>query len=640
MGRTFENESGLKLLFWGGIFCAFLLLLPALTHRLHIEKKNNIVAFCADAREIQSLARQNGVSVNAYLGELKDSGLSALAVAELTGKDLSSGMLAIRYAPAMAFETEFASISQKGYQDRAALVVEKNNVYLDKIKKYLYIKFPLLSAFENKRSVIFILPFSIDELADSALLPDFSALSICQSLSIPALFRPSNATGVTSTEIASSLIWLKEQYPVLAGVVPAGLIAPGYPETERIAAVIKSADMIVTQVEFMRQIGSDQLLFGARESILPLHSLVRDEMITKRMTRAQVQERMFRAAQERSIRILFLRSYEIYSGNRAPFFKEDMDSLRGQLRTRGYEVGWPKPIEVIGKTWGAAFALALVFIITLFSYLKSTRLISGGIRAKELVFLFILVMFTGTLLYKIPAASRLLGGVVAAFIATWATIVALDATSRPFLKSIMGLLIILLGGSAIAAFYGTHAYMLRLSTFSGVKLTLLLPPVLLLFHDFKKGRLGTSIEEIREKPVIWGELIVCLLLLCAAAILTLRSDNFGSVPAWEIQFRDFLERALVIRPRTKEFLIGYPSLVLYWVTLKANIFLRYQEILRLAVSIGFASAINTFCHFHTPLLLTVIRVINGWWLGILLGILLAMFVYLYCRYFSLGASRH
>jgi hypothetical protein len=41
---------------------------------------------------------------------------------------------------------------------------------------------------------------------------------------------------------------------------------------------------------------------------------------------------------------------------------------------------------------------------------------------------------------------------------------------------------------------------------------------------------------------------------------------------------------------------------------------------------AFASAVNSFCHFHTLLPLTVVRVANGWCLGIVVGFVVLVII--------------
>jgi hypothetical protein len=92
-----------------------------------------------------------------------------------------------------------------------------------------------------------------------------------------------------------------------------------------------------------------------------------------------------------------------------------------------------------------------------------------------------------------------------------------------------------------------------------------------------------------------------------------------------MSFRNLLDRYLV-RPRTKEFMIGHPALL---ATLLLSPRLPKRAILipfALLGAIGQVSMVNSFCHLHTPLLMTVVRTFNGLWLGMLVGFVLARLV--------------
>jgi hypothetical protein len=69
-------------------------------------------------------------------------------------------------------------------------------------------------------------------------------------------------------------------------------------------------------------------------------------------------------------------------------------------------------------------------------------------------------------------------------------------------------------------------------------------------------------------------------------------------------------------------MLGYPALVVYWFLVRNNLMTGYREALRIGASLAFCSAINTFCHFHTFLIISFVRVVNGWWLGLSIGALL------------------
>jgi len=76
-----------------------------------------------------------------------------------------------------------------------------------------------------------------------------------------------------------------------------------------------------------------------------------------------------------------------------------------------------------------------------------------------------------------------------------------------------------------------------------------------------------------------------------------------------------------VRPRTKEFLIGHPALVIgAWMLLTGR--MRFLPLAMFLATIGQVSIVNTFCHLHSPLLVSLQR--TGW--GILLGVGLGLLV--------------
>ena len=617
-----------NVVFAAGMFFAFLLCIPGLITRVGVEWRSRTVAICVDYRDILSLSRQSGVNRALMTSQLKEAGVAGVAVAEFTGKDLQGGALPLQYGSVISYSDTHPELSSFA-PDQAVILISNKDTSLMLIREYLQIKYTGIEELSLKgERTGFVFPISTEDLADSALVPDFRALDFSDKSGLTALFRPAPSAGTSSEQVALSLRWLVARYPHIAAIIPAGLIVVGYPDIVPITTAVKELGLSVAQVEFIRQIGIDAFNKKISPSILPLHSLVKEEMLSKKMSRRQVVDRMVRAVHERSIRLIFMRPYELYTGNKLPIFLEDLHSLTAALNSRGYSLGWPKPFPLWPRQLLSAWSLAGVFLLCSWSYFRrffakeEESFSAERVSLKELLLLIAMSLLLGGLIGRVPFAERLMGGFAAAFAATEASLLALDSKKKQVKTLITSLLIVLIGGLSIASFYGIQPYMIRLIPFSGVKLTLLLPPLLLLLHDFKNRIHPESMIEILQRPPLWAELVLCAMLLLAAVILAVRSDNASFVPEWEIRSRELLERLLWIRPRTKEFLIGYPSLILYLALVRRGLALHYREVLRVAATLGFASAVNTFCHFHTILPLSLIRVFNGWWLGLLIGCIL------------------
>jgi hypothetical protein len=105
----------------------------------------------------------------------------------------------------------------------------------------------------------------------------------------------------------------------------------------------------------------------------------------------------------------------------------------------------------------------------------------------------------------------------------------------------------------------------------------------------------------------------------AVGFMLLRSGNSGIEIDVELVLREQLEDLFAIRPRTKEFLIGFPALVLAIVAAARS---RHGWWLYAVAAIGTASAINTFTHFHSPLVISLLRTVYGMGLGFVVGLAL------------------
>jgi hypothetical protein len=193
------------------------------------------------------------------------------------------------------------------------------------------------------------------------------------------------------------------------------------------------------------------------------------------------------------------------------------------------------------------------------------------------------------------------------------------------------ILITLSGALLIAALLSNNKFMLGIEQFSGIKISYLVPLFLVLaimWLKVNKGKL--MILENIKKPILIEHVIIMVFFAVFLVIYISRSGNFSFLPVLSIEekIRIFLEKTLIARPRNKEFLIGYPALLL---AMSMN-FLKIKEFkipIIIIGTIGPVTLINTFCHIHTPFLFSMLRTFNGVWLGLVLGlIIITIFYYL------------
>jgi hypothetical protein len=98
----------------------------------------------------------------------------------------------------------------------------------------------------------------------------------------------------------------------------------------------------------------------------------------------------------------------------------------------------------------------------------------------------------------------------------------------------------------------------------------------------------------------------------------LRSSNYGAnfMLPYENEVRRFLGEFFGVRPRTKEFLFLYPSLLFLVFGVYSR---KLKKVYLLFVLIGLISVFNTYMHFHIPVIISVERTIFGLILGFVIG---------------------
>ncbi len=209
-------------------------------------------------------------------------------------------------------------------------------------------------------------------------------------------------------------------------------------------------------------------------------------------------------------------------------------------------------------------------------------------------------------------------------------------------------LITSIGIVQVVGLLATRPFMLRANQFLGIKAQHAVPVLLIAlvaiaggvaagdkWEDFLK-RAQRRIREAMNEPARFGMLALGLIALAGFLLVVARTGNDAGVgvSGVELKLRATLDRILPVRPRTKEFLVGHPAFVLalaWW----------WRGRRRLAVpafvvgSLGQVSLLNTFCHIHTPLIVSVWR--DG--LGLLFGAMLGAALFLGLEALFAAATR-
>ena len=473
-----------------------------------------------------------------------------------------------------------------------------------------------------------------------------------------------NFPGVTTQNIAWELAQTKAQCETPDGIGP--LIFSGAAVLGNRALIPVTADEIARDgltygsVEFAKTFGDDDLSRRAAARTVRVHSIGTDEMGT--MDEPTAIERFVRAARERNIRVCYVRLFtnglmdspDVVQAN-TEFVGKIVDGLHearvafapplklGQAHPYAAGPGEtdPKPglILRVLMAWGVMAGLVLLLRVflglqgralrgaLLAALLVGTALAIPGTGAKgrEILALLAACVFPtlGLCAFALPAASPNVSLPTSAVLKR-----AFGAYARMTALTLTGIVLVvgLLAG---------RLFLIKVDEFFGVKLVLVTPVLLVAaFYALGLAALGPdagwatrrervleTLRSVAAQPLLVGQIVIGLVALVALAVFVARSGNDPGVgvSAAELKTRALLDRFLFVRPRTKEFLLGHPALFFALAAAFAGRFPRAILPLLVIGAIGQSSLMDTFCHLHTPLFISLLRGLIGWALGAVIG---------------------
>ncbi|WP_342528139.1 DUF5693 family protein [Chryseomicrobium sp. FSL W7-1435] len=387
--------------------------------------------------------------------------------------------------------------------------------------------------------------------------------------------------------------------------VPFGLKNEGH---EKFGEQLKEAGYTMGWIEFLDepQIGFDQLAYKNDLNVVRLHS--RQVTTTTIVDDVEVYVRAFK---ERNIRMAFVNlADEEYEEAMTTLetFNTRLESKLPDAFTRGQAVTfdkveiplWQKLIGLIGLVSFLGFVAELVF--------KRRKLTYVALAGLSL--LAILYLFTGEgMILKALA----LGLAIAAPIA--AVLLPKDPTKKLYLvrSYAASIALVLLGVWFVVVLLNGNAFYLGIDQFRGVSLVNILPIAFLVLYA-----LWENLPKLLRAVIAYWHIVVIAVLGGIILFYIGRGGNEGMVIPYELQFRLWLEETLYVRPRTKEFLIGLPLLVLAFHIAKTDIKSSFYVLI--PAVIGVLSIMNTFTHLHIPLSISLLRTGYSVVLGFLIGL--------------------
>lgn len=362
---------------------------------------------------------------------------------------------------------------------------------------------------------------------------------------------------------------------------------------------------------------------------------------------------IYRAVTERNIRAVYFRPFIKSAGSYVTDINDYLKmftDLERRLETHGYHYGEASTLDVFSLPLAVKMLLGVELLGFVLVLLNS---IFDKIRARyNIVFCGLGAVMVCAAFYVAPNMAVTLTALGAAITFSTLAVVSfiklflLKEKGESILEAIKGLLLSVIIAFTGALFIGSimadTEYFLELHAFKGVKLSLLAPIglvclIVAIFYikemtQEKQGKFYSETLLTTKNFLNMDIKIKYALILTVIAgigyIYLARSGNATNLKPWigELMFRNFLENHLLARPRTKEFMMAYPAMMvgIYYCKLgflKKDKIVKYIYILAFSgmAVIGLTAITNTFSHIRTPLFLNLARTSYSVIFGLILG---------------------
>ena len=620
--------------------------------KIKFEMNNRKVEFVIPYEDIKKLHLESGKTTEELLQELKKNGFTNIALTEVTITNLiEDGKL--------TFVNGYSIINNQRIQFQQSNLLQRigerginpNYMYLvvDEGKLFQFVKNKLIHKYGEVRVKDIgwnVLEVEADEkdlreLPLGILEDDVRNLNADGFTVVPRL---NNHYSYTEETIAFTLRLLKTN--IIRHIIFAGDSVIGYPQNTRYAAEkIAGNDLNFGQIEFEKQLGASQMAAAIPQNTLRVHSISKDEL--KTLDYYEVVSRYIRAVTERNSRLLYLNLFltQDFSPELVKYNMDFLLDLQSGLNARGYKVGnlYENPNANYHKPSR---------IFDIFLFFATIALLSIGVSyylpfSKKGFILFLIsnffIIFVGSLInIKIIREFYALLTAISAPVVAYLSFLNIPRLEniknskfiiKEIIKIMLGIFLIsLMAGILINGYLNGVSYFMSVDRFRGVKFAVIVPLLLIsIYYFIRPNRLNSLhfvMKRFANRNLTFLFLIVFTGLLLGAVVYILRTGNYGFLIFGKVEtnFRYLLEQLFLVRPRTKEFLIGYPALIIGLYFFNSKKFLTWKYMFVTVSIIAYVSLINTFCHFHSPLLITFYRALIGLFLGVMIGLLVIVII--------------
>ena len=665
--------------------------------RHQVETQTMQIEMAVDYESLWNIAEREGIEFSAVLTAAKNAGITSLAIYETTLEKLTRAGKVIAFSGSELIGNYYSG-SMSDFNWRLLVetgTIDPNKIYIvaNDLDIYAEVRSDLIQRIgaDRVKSITFgnneilevkaqYAPFMTEKLG----IPSFE-LEVAKNFGFNIVARPSNYSKCSADDVLSVFNRL-EGYPV-SDIVFEGKEILGYPNELRLTAEQMGRRNITfglieaaVQLQFYNQEGLNALaqILGY-DRCARLYAIPKDEQ--PKLQLGVAINRWATTDHERNIRINLLRIFDkplpgmtLFETN-MKYFANTSELLKSKGYTLGKAATFQEyyPSLILRSLVMIGIAAAIVLYLSLVS-----KWLNDNIKMQLIFFVALTLLMVVPVLMGAGSKVRIIAALAAAnLFPSLAIIWQLDSirfmrlkerlrlrkikgSERPqrvveptpmaqiILLAVVALLITgamsMAGAAYLSGALSDVEYFLEFQIFRGIKLTFVLPLVLVsvaflqrfsLFEDIAPKDIGviSQIKRILDLPVKVKAFLVFLVAAAGVVIMLARSGHTAGMPVSgaEIQFRQFLENLFYARPRSKELLIGHPAFMLaimgYFKRWSRSIFF----LLVVIATVGQSSMVETFAHMRTPIYMSFVRGVDGLILGAILGIIPMLLIHYYSK---------
>ena len=651
--------------------------------RHKVEQANNTVELAMEYESLRKLAILQGLPEDQVLRDFQRAGINSLMLFDTTlerltkkGEIYSTTTEELRKATSLgADKGVFASVPAAKLTRNAAFVAAGSNpavltdVLEDLVLRYGQDRVELVSSEPQIIRVVgstellpegkFDEPHGLLQAPLGLPVRDMQKLA---DMGFELIVRPQNYINVREEQIDSIFKRIDKAGVKVHALMPCGKETVGYPDkVEYLGKKLREHNMTLVMLEHYTQ-----LRFAQIDGLIPLaefndykaaRSYVIDGVEQKKISVATALHRWALTDEERNIRVNYIRPFllPVEGKDIMQINLQYVRDIKANVEARGYTIGQAGVFHDLSSD--AAFApyfpaktmwLPLVLAIVAGVVLYGSLLFNWSSKTELALWAVLAAVGCGLLMLGRGLLTRQLLALAAASVFPVLSMSFMmsiwdknTTSSNGLLKIIwqamwqlaLAIALSLVGAAFLSAILTDSRFLLEIDIYRGVKLTFILPVVLTAVLYLKRydmlqvvGKGAKSLlqklNSLLDTGLTFKHVAVLFVFLFIAFYFVGRSGHTGGVPvpAIELKMRAFLEQVMYARPREKEFMIGHPAFFLTVLAVYKCAPRWWQFVLVCGAVIGQGSLVQTFCHMRTPVVMSFVRALDGYAVGIIFGI--------------------